>query len=97
MQTHLDYDGQRTTFTGYHKLENEAHVLALFQEGSVLSLSAGIQGVVVLDQTPFYAESGGQVGDQGELQTPQGAHFAVQDTQKFNEVFGHLGASPKAL
>ena len=93
MQTHLDYDGQRTTFTGYHKLENEAHVLALFQEGvSVESLSAGIQGVVVLDQTPFYAESGGQVGDQGELQTPQGAHFAVQDTQKIQpEVFGHLG------
>ncbi|HEX8012756.1 MAG TPA: alanine--tRNA ligase [Casimicrobiaceae bacterium] len=91
----LPYAGAKTRFDGYDTLAEEAHVVALYREGSpVDALSTGERGVVVLDRTPFYAESGGQVGDRGEL-TKGGACltlFAVHDTQKIQpEVFGHYG------
>ena len=91
----LDYRGAKTAFRGYESLSEEGRVVALYREGSpVESLSSGEEGVVVLDRTPFYAESGGQVGDRGEL-TKGGVCltlFAVEDTQKIQpEVFGHYG------
>jgi alanyl-tRNA synthetase len=80
------------SFTGYDRLEEEATVVALFRDGqAVETLNAGDEGVVVLDHTPFYAESGGQVGDSGWLRG-DGLEFAVRDTQKQGEgVFTHLG------
>ncbi|MEQ1526721.1 MAG: alanine--tRNA ligase [Gallionella sp.] len=88
----LEYDGPATRFHGYELLENKGNVLALYKDGvSVNELSEGEQGVVVLDNTPFYAESGGQVGDSGELRSVHGI-FAVEDTQKIQAtVFGHHG------
>ncbi len=88
----LEYDGPATRFHGYELLENKGNVLALYRDGvSVNELSEGEQGVVVLDNTPFYAESGGQVGDSGELRSVHGI-FAVEDTQKIQAtVFGHHG------
>jgi len=91
----LDYRGEKTRFDGYETLAEEARVVALYRDGSpVDSLATGQSGVVVLDRTPFYAESGGQVGDRGEL-TREGACltlFAVHDTQKIQpDVFGHHG------
>jgi len=93
--TQLDYSGAKTTFRGYDTLSEEGRVVALYKGGTaVQSLSLGEEGIVVLDRTPFYAESGGQVGDRGEL-TKGGTCltlFEVQDTQKIQpEVFGHHG------
>ncbi|WP_047534548.1 alanine--tRNA ligase [Methylotenera sp. N17] len=92
MATNLEYDGRATTFHGYEKLETSAKVLALYKDGtSINTLSEGDMGVVVLDDTPFYAESGGQIGDSGELRASDGI-FAVEDTQKIQAtVFGHHG------
>lgn len=92
MALNLEYEGAATTFHGYDKLEVPAKVLALYKEGSaVTSLNEGDLGVVVLDHTPFYAESGGQIGDSGELKSANGI-FAVEDTQKIQAaVFGHHG------
>jgi len=90
----LEYAGQPTEFHGYEQLVVEgAKVTALYVDGSpVETMQAGQSGVVVLDNTPFYAESGGQVGDSGVLET-EGASFVVSDTQKIQaEVFGHHGA-----
>jgi alanyl-tRNA synthetase len=88
----LDYAGNKTEFHGYESLSLEAKVIALYREGAqVQELEAGDAGVVVLDRTPFYAESGGQVGDRGEL-AGQAGTFAVEDTQKLQaEVYGHHG------
>ena len=89
----LEYAGRPTQFHGYDTLRHEnATVLALYVDGSqVQSIKAGDAAVVVLDNTPFYAESGGQVGDQGELRNEQ-AHFEVADTFKIQaDVFGHQG------
>ncbi|HSS71402.1 MAG TPA: alanine--tRNA ligase [Casimicrobiaceae bacterium] len=91
----LDYRGAKTKFDGYDTLAEEARVVALYRDGTpVEALSTGQSGVVVLDRTPFYAESGGQVGDRGEI-TKEGACltlFAVHDTQKIQpDVFGHYG------
>ncbi len=88
----LDYSGRKTEFRGYDTLSLPAKVVALYHEGSPAEkLTAGEAGVVVLDQTPFYAESGGQVGDQGQL-VGSGGTFSVVDTQKIQpEVFGHHG------
>ncbi|HEY1325694.1 MAG TPA: alanine--tRNA ligase [Casimicrobiaceae bacterium] len=91
----LAYEGPKTRFRGYETLSEEGRVMALYREGvHVDSLSIGERGIVVLDRTPFYAESGGQVGDRGEL-TKGGACltlFAVEDTQKIQpDVYGHVG------
>ena len=92
MAANLEYDGPATTFHGYEGLEAKGNVLALYKDGvAVNELVEGDMGVVVLDDTPFYAESGGQVGDRGELRSVHGI-FAVEDTQKIQAtVFGHHG------
>jgi alanyl-tRNA synthetase len=92
MATNLEYDGPATTFHGYSALETKANVLALYKDGAAVNqLNEGEMGVVVLNDTPFYAESGGQVGDCGALQSVHGI-FAVEDTQKIQAtVFGHHG------
>ncbi|HWY73727.1 MAG TPA: alanine--tRNA ligase, partial [Burkholderiaceae bacterium] len=93
MSAGLEYEGDRTRFVGYERLRTESRVVALYADGAAVpSLRAGQPGVVVLDTTPFYAESGGQVGDRGELAGTHGT-FRVDDTQKIQaEVFGHQGA-----
>ncbi|UXE77299.1 alanine--tRNA ligase [Escherichia coli] len=78
-------------FKGYDHLELNGKVTALFVDGKAVdAINAGQEAVVVLDQTPFYVESGGQVGDKGEL---KGANFsfAVEDTQKYGQAIGHIG------
>ncbi|MCC4118327.1 alanine--tRNA ligase [Aromatoleum toluclasticum] len=92
MAANLEYDGPATVFHGYERLEERGNVLALYKDGApVNELVEGDMGVVVLDNTPFYAESGGQVGDRGELRGAAGI-FAVEDTQKIQAtVFGHHG------
>ncbi|EKA5527898.1 alanine--tRNA ligase [Salmonella enterica] len=78
-------------FKGYDHLELNGKVTALFVDGKAVdAINAGQEAVVVLDQTPFYAESGGQVGDKGELKGA-GFTFAVDDTQKYGQAIGHLG------
>jgi len=96
MDRALEYVGDVNRFTGYEQLKESAKVVALYVNGtSVKSLKAGDDAVVVLDTTPFYAESGGQVGDVGVISgTAAGskAHFAVGDTVKIKaDVFGHHG------
>jgi alanyl-tRNA synthetase len=91
----LPYSGPKTVFRGYDSLSEEARVVALYRDGArVETLATGERGIVVLDRTPFYAESGGQVGDRGEL-SKGGACltlFAVEDTQKIQpDVVGHVG------
>jgi alanyl-tRNA synthetase len=90
-------DGE-TEFTGYEQLQDESTVLALVREGaSVDQLNPGDRGMVILDHTPFYAESGGQVGDMGELVTEGGA-FRVVDTRKQGgEVFAHIGEAEATI
>ncbi|MBX3588101.1 MAG: alanine--tRNA ligase [Ramlibacter sp.] len=101
MDRALEYTGAGNTFTGYDKLEEPAKVVALYLDGTpVNELQAGQSGTVVLDTTPFYAESGGQVGDQGQITVrPEPTKgltgtglFEVADTQKIKaDVFGHHG------
>jgi alanyl-tRNA synthetase len=92
MQGGVEFSGQATEFHGYDTLALEGQILALYKEGAqVSSIEAGDAAVIVLDRTPFYAESGGQVGDSGEFSSGSGV-FAVEDTQKIQaEVFGHKG------
>ena len=93
MDKALDYSGAGNQFVGYEQLQADAKVLALYLDGTpVAELKAGQSGVVVLSTTPFYAESGGQVGDEGAISTGS-ARFAVADTQKIKaDVFGHHGS-----
>ena len=88
----LSYEGSHTDFKGYETLQAEGKVTALYVDGTAVDVvSAGQQAIVVLDTTPFYAESGGQVGDNGVL-TAAGVRFQVSDTQKIQaNVFGHHG------
>ncbi|MDP3122994.1 MAG: DHHA1 domain-containing protein, partial [Thiobacillus sp.] len=88
----LEYAGEATTFHGYDTLTRDATVLALYKDGAAVNeLKEGELGVVVLDHTPFYAESGGQTGDRGALQSTNGV-FEVEDTLKIQaQVFGHHG------
>jgi len=92
MQVGMRFNGQPTEFHGYDTLSLESRIVALYREGSpVDSISAGETAIIVLDRTPFYAESGGQVGDSGELRSSASV-FVVDDTQKIQpDVFGHTG------
>ncbi|MEO8040060.1 MAG: alanine--tRNA ligase [Betaproteobacteria bacterium] len=92
IQSGVEYRGQPTEFHGYELHKLEAQILAIYRDGSsVPAIEAGEHGVIVLDRTPFYAESGGQVGDSGELVSGHG-DFEVADTQRIQaEVFGHKG------
>ncbi|MGI1987620.1 alanine--tRNA ligase [Shewanella glacialipiscicola] len=86
----LKIDAQ-TEFCGYTELTGQAKVTAIYQNGeSVTAIKAGDEAVVVLDVTPFYAESGGQVGDKGQL-VANGVEFTVNDTQKYGQATGHQG------
>ncbi|WP_395406482.1 alanine--tRNA ligase [Pseudoduganella sp. UC29_106] len=92
MAANVEYSGDKNKFVGYDQLLHTSKVIALYANGApVQELKAGEQGIVVLDITPFYAESGGQVGDQGLIQAA-GAKFAVEDTLKIQaDVYGHHG------
>jgi len=92
MNAAVEYTGDKNIFVGYDKLTQQGKIVALYVEGSaVQEIKAGQQAIVVLDTTPFYAESGGQCGDAGVLEAP-GAVFSVVDTQKVQpDVFGHHG------
>ena len=86
----LEIEGE-STFTGYDRLEDEGRVIGLVHDGrQVTTLEAGQEGMVVLDRTPFYAESGGQVGDVGWIDGPEG-RFEVTDTQKRGQLVFHHG------
>lgn len=85
-----------TVFNGYDHESCASQITALFNEtGETVSLAEGETGFIVLKETPFYGESGGQVGDKGLISSPQGALFEVQDTKKFNKTFIHLGRVTK--
>ena len=88
----LEYNGEKTRFVGYERLEETGTVVALYRDGTPVDrIEEGQSGVVVLDTTPFYAESGGQVGDVGVL-AGQHMRFEVEDTQKIQaDVAGHHG------
>jgi len=92
MDKALEYSGELNDFVGYEQLQATSKIIALYVEGTPASmLNAGKNGVIVLDTTPFYAESGGQVGDEGMISAASGS-FEVQDTQKIKaDVFGHHG------
>ena len=92
MDRALEYTGAGNEFVGYEQLQAAAKIVALYLDGvPVVALNAGQTGVVVLDTTPFYAESGGQVGDEGVLVSGS-ARFEVGDTQRIKaDVFGHHG------
>ncbi|WKV50018.1 alanine--tRNA ligase [Dickeya fangzhongdai] len=82
---------ESTTFCGYERTEQQSKVVAIYRQGeSVQEIQAGDEAVVVLSETPFYGESGGQVGDQGEL-TSTTARFSVTDAQKYGQAIGHIG------
>jgi alanyl-tRNA synthetase len=93
MAAGLSYAGVTTTFHGYDTLSHQGRVTGLYRDGAAVDrLRAGESGVVVLDHTPFYAESGGQVGDRGEITKDGKSLFRVNDTQKVQtDVFGHHG------
>ena len=81
----------KTEFVGYETTESTAHVVAIFQNGkSVDEIHAGDNAVVILDKTPFYGESGGQIGDKGVLTSSQ-TQFNVNDSQKYGKSIGHIG------
>ena len=93
MSTAIEYNGEKSKFVGYEQLSYDSKVIALYVDGAaVQKIEAGQAAIVVLDVTPFYAESGGQCGDAGVLQAANGVAFAVADTQKIQaDVFGHHG------
>ncbi len=88
----VEYSGGKTEFHGYDSLTLEGRIVAIYKEGAATqAIEAGDAAVIVLDRTPFYAESGGQVGDRGQLVSSRGT-FNVSDTQKIQaEVYGHHG------
>lgn len=93
MNTAIEYNGAKSKFVGYEQLSYDSKVIALYVDGAaVQKIEAGQAAIVVLDVTPFYAESGGQCGDAGVLQAANGVSFEVADTQKIQaDVFGHHG------
>ncbi|MDO8301174.1 alanine--tRNA ligase [Lacisediminimonas sp.] len=98
MAAAIDYSGDKTTFVGYESLAQECKVIALYVGGTqVQQIEAGQEGLVVLDSTPFYAESGGQAGDCGEIESDNAA-FDVQDTRKIQaDVFGQHGTLTRGV
>ncbi|PXW42326.1 alanyl-tRNA synthetase [Erwinia sp. AG740] len=81
-----------TAFCGYERTEQQSTVVAIYRQGeSVQEIQAGDDAVVILSETPFYGESGGQVGDQGEL-VSAAARFSVADAQKYGQAIGHIGS-----
>ena len=88
----VEYKGDKTRFTGYERLAGDGSVTAIYVDGTTAQeITSGQKAIVVLDTTPFYAESGGQVGDKGEL-VAAGGSFDVSDTLKIQaDVFGHHG------
>ncbi|MDP1979586.1 alanine--tRNA ligase [Undibacterium sp.] len=93
MAAAIEYSGEKTKFVGYDQLQHEAKVIALYVDGTAVNeIKAGQKAIVVLDTTPFYAESGGQAGDSGVLVGADGTLFEVSDTRKIQaDVFGHHG------
>ena len=93
MNAAIEYSGEKTQFVGYQQLQADSQVIALYVDGTaVQKIEAGQAAIVVLNTTPFYAESGGQCGDSGALVSSSGAHYAVEDTLKVQaDVFGHHG------
>lgn len=86
----IKLDG-KTAFLGYNTIESSATIVAIFQNGQrVDDVNQGDEAVIVLDKTPFYGESGGQVGDKGRLTSPDNA-FDVKDSQKYGQSIGHVG------
>ncbi|UKH22356.1 alanine--tRNA ligase [Actinobacillus pleuropneumoniae] len=86
----IKVEGQ-TDFIGYDNLEAQATIVGLFSNGKAVdTIQSGESAVIILDQTPFYAEMGGQVGDSGLIST-EICNFTVNDTQKYGQVFGHIG------
>ncbi|MCW9014587.1 MAG: alanine--tRNA ligase [Gammaproteobacteria bacterium] len=84
-----------TSFTGYDHLQDESTVISIFKDGQAVdSIAAGDEAVVILESTPFYAESGGQVGDTGLLSNDD-TQFEVMDTQKQGQAFIHIGSLSK--
>ncbi len=98
MAAAVEYSGDKTNFVGYDTLVQNGKIVALYVDGSaVQKVEAGQQAIVVLDTTPFYAESGGQCGDSGVLES-SAATFEVTDTQKIQpDVFGHHGSVSKGV
>ncbi|HEX8956497.1 MAG TPA: alanine--tRNA ligase [Burkholderiaceae bacterium] len=96
MAAAIEYSGDKTKFVGYEHLAQDGKIVALYVDGSAVSeVEAGTDAIVVLDTTPFYAESGGQCGDSGVL-AGAAAHFDVADTLKIQaDVFGHHGKLAK--
>ncbi|MEI7377753.1 alanine--tRNA ligase [Dickeya chrysanthemi] len=83
---------ESTTFCGYERTEQQSTVVAIYRQGeSVQEIQAGDDAVVILSETPFYGESGGQVGDQGTL-VSAAARFSVVDAQKYGQAIGHVGS-----
>ncbi len=96
MDKALDYSGEANAFVGYEKLESATKIVAIYAQGTLApALNAGESGILVLDTTPFYAQSGGQVGDCGVIhggESSKAPRFEVEDTQKIKaDVFGHHG------
>ncbi len=95
MSTPVQQVNYKSKFTGYENFDDDSIVVALFSKGeAVNSLSAGQEGQVILEHTPFYAESGGQVGDKGVL-IQKDTVFQVKDTQKLGKAHVHLGVITK--
>ncbi|MDX1678730.1 DHHA1 domain-containing protein, partial [Arsukibacterium sp.] len=89
---------QHTAFTGYEHDFGDATVVEIFSDGKTVDkLTAGASGLVVLDETPFYAESGGQIGDSGKLLLARGGEFTVSDTVKLGKAFAHQGTATAEL
>ncbi|MSQ80587.1 MAG: alanine--tRNA ligase [Candidatus Methylopumilus sp.] len=96
MKINIDYNGEATVFNGYNISESKAEILAIFKDDQPKTeLLKGESGIIILNATPFYAESGGQVGDRGVIKTSNSI-FVVEDTQKIKaKIYAHYGVVEK--